>query len=427
VASDHEHAILDAALEGVGRGWSIVPMHTPLGGGCSCRRPDCPAVGKHPRVQWDARMRAPATREQVQAWWRRWPDANVGVVTGAVSGAVVVDVDPRNGGAASLGELCERFETLPRTAEARTGGGGRHLWFAPPAHAMPSAILAAGLELKGEGGIVVVPPSLHRSGRRYAWVPGRGPNDLPLALLPSFLAALASGARGIGADHGLEDPPPRTAREQAEFAEAWARAGIRLQPGDRYYLCPFHPDHRPSLHVDADGCRWFCFGCRRGGGIGRLVQLVGDGRTPRPWARLRGRVGADMPVTLVGERRTEVLGESHHQDALLELSGGRRSYGGVELEAVAELVPDPEDPERIGVLIEGREVGELPLDESRRLARAVREATGRGGAATCRALIRGGWDRGGDDVGFFGVVLLTPGRSGSDAATVTSGLTGIEP
>jgi hypothetical protein len=420
---DRHSALLDAALAGVKRGWSVVPMHTPIDGGCSCHRTACPAAGKHPRVSWESSMRAAASTEQVGAWWRRWPDANVGVVTGGVSGFVVVDVDPRNGGETSLAVLCGRFGELPRGPEGRTGGGGRHLWFAASEKLLPSALIAAGLELKAEGGIVIVPPSLHRSGRRYLWVPGSGPDDLPLVPMPPWLATLARGASGTGVDHGLDDPPPRTGQEQTEFADAWARVGIDLRPGDRYYLCPFHPDHRPSLHIDAQGCRWFCFGCRRGGGIGRLLQLAGDGRAPRPWAKLRGHVGSDRPVTLIGEQRTDVVGESFHQDVLLDLSGGRRSYGGVELEAVAELMPDAGHPERIAVLIDGRSVGQLLREDARGLAGAVREAIRRHGAATCRAFIRGGWDRGGEDVGLFGVFLLTPGPSEYGAAPRSNDLT----
>jgi DNA primase len=52
-----------------------------------------------------------------------------------------------------------------------------------------------------------------------------------------------------------------------------------LEPGDQHYRCPFHPDQEPSLHIDAEGCRWFCFGCRRGGGLSRLRELVQGDRS----------------------------------------------------------------------------------------------------------------------------------------------------
>jgi hypothetical protein len=397
-----------AALRYAGRGWSVVPLHTALGGRCSCRRPDCPAPGKHPRVTWQELTRAAAGEEQVAAWWRRWPDANVGVVTGLVSGLAVLDVDPRNGGEVSLASLEARWGVLPETVESLTGGGGRHLWLDAREEQLPSAVLARGLDLKAEGGLVVAPPSLHASGRRYAWLGRHAPEEVAPAAVPPWLGALAHGDAGGELRHPLADPPTRTASEQEEFAEAWARAGIELAPGDRYYLCPFHDDHHPSLHVDAEGCRWFCFGCRRGGGIGRLLQLLGEPRAPRPRARLHGSVGKPGAVTLAGEERFEVVGESLHQDELLALTGGRRRYGGVELEAVAELLPGPEHEDIVAVLLEGRPVGRLRREDAERLRPAVEEAIDEHGVATCRALVRGGWDRGRDDVGLFGVVLLLP-------------------
>jgi hypothetical protein len=401
---------LHCALVYSGRGWSVVPVHSSRDGRCSCGRPDCAAPGKHPRVRWETAMRERATGEQIVFWWERWPDANVAVVTGRVSGVAVLDVDPRSGGEAALDALEGRWGSLPATVEARSGGGGRHVWFACDDE-LPSAVLAPGLELKAERGIVIAPPSVHASGLPYAWLPGRQPDAQALAPLPTWLRALAHGDPEATARHPLADPPVRTTQEQQEFADAWARAGVALRPGDHYYLCPFHPDTHPSLHVDSDGCRWFCFGCRRGGGLGRLLRLLGEPARPVERARRRGRVGEQRPVTLESEREVEIVGESFHQDELLALAGGRRSFGGVDLEAVAELVLELDDPYEtvvVAVLIDGARVGRLPLEEVEGLRPAIEEARRLHGAATCRARIRGGWDRGGEDVGPLGVVLLLP-------------------
>ena len=107
----------------------------------------------------------------------------------------------------------------------------------------------------------------------------------------------------------------------------------------------------------------------------------------------------------------EVVGESFHQDELLSLSGGRRHYGGVELDAVAELVPDldPDAPGSVSVLIDDLAVGHLRSEDVDRLRPVIAQARVVYGFATCRAVIRGGWDRGGDDVGLFGVGLFLPG------------------
>jgi hypothetical protein len=258
--------------------------------------------------------------------------------------------------------------------------------------------------------MAVAPPSLHVSGSRYAWVAGRSPHDLPTAPLPPWITELAAAGRAEAGGGAAGEAPPRTTSEQQAFAEAWARAGVEIRPGDRYYLCPFHPDHHPSLHVDGERCLWHCFGCGRGGGIGRLLALLGEPRPPAPRARRRGRVGQRAPVTIAGFEEVEVVGESGHQEELLALSGGVRPYGGVDLEAVAELVPGSDDDEGavVEVRIEGAVVGRLRREDAERLHVVVEESTDVHGTATCRARIRGGWDRGRGDVGRFGVVLLLP-------------------
>jgi hypothetical protein len=400
------------------RGWSVVPVHTAARSRCSCGRADCPSAGKHPRVPWAEFQRAAPPVPLVEGWWRRWPASNVGVVTGGVSGVVVLDVDPRNGGDASLAEMERRFGALPCTPEVRTGGGGRHLWFRAPEQAVPSRAVLPGLDVKGEGGVVIVPPSVHPSGARYAWVPGRDPETVPLGAAPAwFVDAPASGpdARPGGDTVGAV---VRTPVERATFAALWAHAGVVIAPGDHQYLCPFHPDHHPSLHVDADGCRWYCFGCRRGGGSERLRELLGVTDGPRPRGRVSTAPGLDPPtgVTLSGDEVVEVVGESRHQDALLELTGGQRHYGGADVWTAARLVPDPGnpvDPSAVAVVIKGRRVGWLGRNDAARYLDLVEAVRTREGEATCVARIRGGWDRGGSDVGRFGVVLALPPALGA--------------
>lgn len=78
--------------------------------------------------------------------------------------------------------------------------------------------------------------------------------------------------------------------------------------GDAYYRCPFHDDHHPSLHIDAERCRWYCFDCRAGGGIGSLRRRLGHAGSTVPRARLRGFVGSRRPVTIAGDDPVDVVG-----------------------------------------------------------------------------------------------------------------------
>jgi hypothetical protein len=105
---------------------------------------------------------------RIAEWWNKWPDANIGVPTGPASGLLAVDIDPRNGGDDSLDELLAKHGRFPETAEQMTGGGGRHILFRHPGVAVPK-VLAPGIDLKGDGGYIVVAPSIHQSGNRYQW------------------------------------------------------------------------------------------------------------------------------------------------------------------------------------------------------------------------------------------------------------------
>ncbi len=119
-----------------------------------------------------------------------WPDANVGVCTGSRSGFVVVDVDRRHGGEESLKELEQQYGKLPHTVRSRTGGGGQHLFFAHPGGTVRNRVQVGGLpglDVRGDGGYIVAPPSLHTSGHPYQWEPGCDPEQGALAALPRWL------------------------------------------------------------------------------------------------------------------------------------------------------------------------------------------------------------------------------------------------
>lgn len=150
--------------------------------------------GKRPLVAWREFQQRIACEDEIAQWFSRWPDANLGIVTGQVSGIVVVDVDPRHGGFASLAGAELRHGLLTATVEAATGGGGRHLYFAHPGEKTPNRVaIWPGIDLRGDGGCVVAPPSVHPSGRRYVWVAGHSPQEMALAPLPRLFAAGEAG------------------------------------------------------------------------------------------------------------------------------------------------------------------------------------------------------------------------------------------
>ena len=162
-------AMVDHALNYAEKGWHVLPLHTAVNGTCSCSKRDCGSPGKHPRTEHGL---SDATTDPniIKEWWTRWPDANIGVRTGQISGVVVLDIDPKNGGLESWSELQDihgRVDALT----CHTGGGGLHLYFQAPETELKSSAgeIAPGVDTRAEGGYVIAPPSLHISGNRYAW------------------------------------------------------------------------------------------------------------------------------------------------------------------------------------------------------------------------------------------------------------------
>jgi hypothetical protein len=197
--------LLDAALAYAARGWPVFPLHNPTKTGCSCGHADCTDRGKHPRIN-DWPHIATTDPEQIRRWWTRWRGANIGLLTGSRSGLVVIDIDPRNGGDLTLGDLEAEHGKFPDTVEAQTGGGGRHLLHQYPEGDVRCGtdVLGPGIDIKAEGGYIVAPPSLHASGLRYEWEVSSHPDDVTIAALPAWFSLLQH--------QETHEPPPHEPR-----------------------------------------------------------------------------------------------------------------------------------------------------------------------------------------------------------------------
>ena len=176
--SETTPTLLKAALAYARRGVPVFP---------------CEPEGKRPLTYngfWDAS----ADPRRVAAWWDRWPDANLGVPTGERSGLLVLDIDPGTGGLESLAALERAYGTLPKTAKTRTGCGGVHIFFGYPAAEEvrnSAGKLGPGLDVRGEGGYVIVPPS--RTRGVYEWL-----DRTPLAQPSWLLECLRERSIGPG-------------------------------------------------------------------------------------------------------------------------------------------------------------------------------------------------------------------------------------
>lgn len=167
------------------------------------------------RVKWKAG--ATTDPAQIARWWHRWPQANVGVATGRRSGIVVVDVDGA-AGRALFAQVCTELGFAP-SLSASTGrpGGGTHIYYRCAEESPNNA--AGGLDLRGGGGLVVAPPSLHASGAVYRWRQA-ALADMPAPLLAWFWArakrkAPSAGKAGLVLPAHLQGRPARNTIERA--------------------------------------------------------------------------------------------------------------------------------------------------------------------------------------------------------------------
>ncbi|MDO8490364.1 MAG: bifunctional DNA primase/polymerase [bacterium] len=159
--------LLTHAKAYVDRGWSVIPVGT----------------NKIPIINWKEFQERIATIEELEDWFSNESMAGIGIVTGSISGIVVIDVDKKSGGLESI----KNFST-PLTPIVQTGGGGFHYYYACPKNARIKTCagdIAPGIDIRGEGGYVVAPPSLHLSGNRYEWATSF--DDAELAELPSWV------------------------------------------------------------------------------------------------------------------------------------------------------------------------------------------------------------------------------------------------
>jgi len=229
---------LDHARYYATRGWRVAPI---------------PPGNKYPRDLPRWQIEATTDAATIGMWWAANPGHGVSIVTGDASGIFVVDVDPRHGGDETLADLEHEHGILPDTAECLTGGGGRHLYFAMPGHGEGTAAtitndagkrLGPGLDVRGEGGQVVAPPTIHPDTElAYEWEALSDPFDgVSPAPAPQWLIDL------------LTSTPAAELRPR--------RLGTRTlptgdRPGDR-----FEAEHEWADLLAADG--WTLHSARHG-------------------------------------------------------------------------------------------------------------------------------------------------------------------
>lgn len=124
-------------------------------------------------------------KRAIRFWWNKWKDANIGIATGSVSGGIVVidvDVDKDKGiyGDESLKEWENEHGELPNTWRVVTGRGGYHYYYKTNQKIKSAASIYPGIDVRGEGGYIIAPPSIHENGRYYNWEVNQSPEDIKI-------------------------------------------------------------------------------------------------------------------------------------------------------------------------------------------------------------------------------------------------------
>lgn len=200
-----ENDRLQEALRLAEMGFRVFPLHGTTDGKCDCGRPDCSQkeAGKHPVLVKSWTAEATSNPHIIRDWWRQKPNANVAIATGTESGILVVDCDnrPDGDGFQHLRAMDPEDRAVEdwQTVKVRTGSGGYHLFFGYPERSgltIANKIAGRNIDLRGEGGYVVAPPSANGSGV-YEWL---GDED-ELMQAPEWLLTFLSDGKAIQEAH----------------------------------------------------------------------------------------------------------------------------------------------------------------------------------------------------------------------------------
>ena len=168
---------LESALKYHQMGFSVIPI-----------RPN-----KRPFLTtWAEYQKKKPTEDSIKKWWGTWPNANPGIVTGAISGLMVVDVDSEQG----HDELNKLLPDSLITPTSRTPSGGWHYYFAYQNGLPNKARIMKDCDIRTDGGYIIAPPSQNEKGK-YAWIEGLSISEVSPAAMPKLLyKQMHSSTRG---------------------------------------------------------------------------------------------------------------------------------------------------------------------------------------------------------------------------------------
>lgn len=163
-------------------GLHVLPVQGIVGGVCTCGNDKCSSPGKHPIFPTGV-YGATVDKEWLEETYQNYPNANIAIATGRVSGIILLDLDSQE----AIDAV--RSQGIPVTWKFTTGKGEQHAFKYPllreEFYVQNAVQLAPGIDIRSDGGYSVVPTSNHYSGKQYLWV--HHPKETPLAMIPKWL------------------------------------------------------------------------------------------------------------------------------------------------------------------------------------------------------------------------------------------------
>ena len=217
-----EKAMVDYALEYARHGFRVLPLW--------------PKSKVAALKEWPEK--ASTEEAQIRTWWARNPNYNIGIACG--HGLMAIDVDNhqddpdpqmRKYGFDTLREWEQKHGEMPPTWTVMSGHGGTHYWYKTPADYGNGVEVLEGIDLRGAGGYVVAPPSVHPNGSRYEWEASGDPEDIPIAELSGSaleLVQLVTKPRHRDAKKGPGNVPYK---EMTEIGQGHRQAALMALQG----------------------------------------------------------------------------------------------------------------------------------------------------------------------------------------------------
>ena len=253
--------LLSMASEYLQRGWCVLPQEPGL---------------KKAHVKWKPYQSRLPTLAEWKIWSKKWPDAGLLLVLGPVSGVCAIDVD----GQEAYDALLEHLGEEPRAPKVISGSGEPnkfHLYFQHPDVSTRPKMTPwhPKLEFRGHKGLIIMPPSLHRSGNRYQWVEGQSLADLPLPALPEAIVEAIIQVNNAKTKARVADGCTKNSGQS--LTTIASLAGVTVSPRTSRFLSG----------ADADGSNWndklfqaACDLCGRGVPLSKAQPALLKGARP---------------------------------------------------------------------------------------------------------------------------------------------------